>query len=187
MVDANGNASSSGSGFLPSVVCPGPMNMNQTYSNFCEPSNYARLESLTESVPVAIFTQGFYKYRFLKASVCEVVPLLTTVRANYSNDQISSEVISSTPFQPENVALLSFIAGVARFQSINSQGLLSSTIGDTLYSIYSSTTVGSINDNLNDTQVYSELVSFTSYNLDSPLIDFLRRITGAVLLSFPLR
>ncbi|KAG2033031.1 hypothetical protein BDR03DRAFT_1002271 [Suillus americanus] len=142
MVDANGNTSSSGSGFLPSVVCQEPTNMNQTYTNF------------------TIFTQGFYKYGFLKASVCEVVPLLTTVRADYSDEQISSEVTSSTPFQPENAELLSFIASVARFQSINSQGLTSSTIGDTLYSIYSSTTIGSINDNLNDTQVYLELEDY---------------------------
>ncbi|KAG1733800.1 hypothetical protein EDB19DRAFT_2041090 [Suillus lakei] len=135
MVDASGNASLSGSGFLPSVVCPGPMNMNQTYTSF------------------TILSQGFYKYKFLDASVCEVIPLLTTVRTNYSNDLISSEVNSSTPFQPENVQLLSFVAGVARFQSINSQGLMSSAIGDTLYSIYSSTTNTSIDDNLgNQTQ-----------------------------------
>ncbi|KAG1808043.1 uncharacterized protein BJ212DRAFT_718141 [Suillus subaureus] len=142
MVDANGNASSSGSGFLPSVVCPEPMNVNQTYTNF------------------TIFTQGFYKYWFLKASVCDVVPLLTTVRADYSNEEISSQIISSTPFQPENGELLSFIASVARFQSINSQGLTSSTIGDTLYSVYSSTTTGSINNNLNDTLVYLELEDY---------------------------
>ncbi|KAG1808042.1 uncharacterized protein BJ212DRAFT_718360 [Suillus subaureus] len=142
MVDANGNTNSSGSGFLPSVVCQGPMNVNQTYTNF------------------TILTQGFYKYGFLKASVCDVVPLLTTVRADYSNEQISSEVISYTPVQLENVELLSFIAGVARFQSINSQGLTSSTIGDTLYSVYSSTTIGYINNNLNDTQVYLELEDY---------------------------
>jgi hypothetical protein len=176
MVDANGNMSSSGSGFLPSIVCQGPMNMNQTYTNFSEPLRYARLEALTESVPVAIFTQGFYKYEFLKASVCEVVPLLTTVRADYSNEQISSEVTSSTPFRPENAELLSFIASVARFQSINSQGLTSSTIGDTLYSIYSSTTIGYINDNLNDTQVYLELVSFMLRNIDPPLMTLLGRL-----------
>jgi hypothetical protein len=131
---------------------------------------------LTEYVPVAILTQGFYKYEFLKASICDVVPLLTTVRADYSNEQISSEVTSSTPFRPENAELLSFIASVAKFQSINSQGLTSSTIGDTLYSIYSSTTIGSINNNLNDTQVYIELVSFMSYNLDPPLMTFLGRL-----------
>ncbi|KAG2354208.1 hypothetical protein BDR07DRAFT_628561 [Suillus spraguei] len=154
MVDANGNASSSGTGFLPSIVCPG-QNMDQTYANF------------------TIFTQGFYKYGFLKASLCEVIPLLTTVRTNYSNEQISSEIISSTPFQPENVELLTFIAGVARFQSINSQGLTSSTIGDTLYSIYSSTTTGSVNNNLNDTDVYLELVSCMTYNLNPLLMTFL--------------
>ncbi|KAG2065869.1 hypothetical protein BDR04DRAFT_1160970 [Suillus decipiens] len=142
MVDANGNTSSSGSGFLPSVVCLGPTDVNQSYENF------------------SIFTQGFFKYGFLTASVCDVVPLLTRVIADYSNEQISSVVTSSTPFGPENVELLSFIAAVARFQSINSQGLTSSTIGDTLYSIYSSTTTGYVNNNLNNTQVYSELEDY---------------------------
>ncbi|KAG2052530.1 hypothetical protein BDR06DRAFT_957529 [Suillus hirtellus] len=142
MVDANGSGNLSGNGFLPSVVCLGPTNTNQNYSSF------------------TIFTQGFYKYDFLKASMCEVVPLLTRVRADYSNEQISSEVISSTPFQSENAELLLFIAGVARYQSINSQGLTSSTIGDTLYSIYSSTTTKYVNNNLNDTQVYLELEDY---------------------------
>ncbi|KAG2105532.1 uncharacterized protein F5147DRAFT_805769 [Suillus discolor] len=142
MVDANGNGNLSGNGFLPSVVCLGPTYMNQNYTSF------------------TIFTQGFYKYDFLKASVCEVVPLLTRVRADYSNEQISSEVISSTPFQSENAELLLFIAGVARYQSINSQGLTSSTIGDTLYSTYSSTTTEYVNNNLNDTQVYLELEDY---------------------------
>jgi len=41
MVDASGNASLSGSGFLPSVVCPGPANFNQTYTKFSEPLKYA--------------------------------------------------------------------------------------------------------------------------------------------------
>ncbi|KAG1854126.1 hypothetical protein C8R48DRAFT_776917 [Suillus tomentosus] len=142
-VDASGNASLLGSGFLPSVVCPGPMNLNQTYTSF------------------TILSQGFYKYKFLDASVCEVVPLLTTVHAKYSNELISSEVNSSTPFRPEHVELLSFIAGVAKFQSLNSQGLTSSAIGDTLYSIYSSTTNTSINDNLgNQAQVYKELEEY---------------------------
>ncbi|KAG2740392.1 hypothetical protein P692DRAFT_201810978 [Suillus brevipes Sb2] len=143
MVDASGNENPLGSGFLPSVVCSGPMNTDQTYTNF------------------TILSQGFYKYRFLEASVCEVVPLLTTVRAKYNGNLISSEVISSRPFQPENTQLLSFVAGVARFQSTNSQGLVSSAIGDTLYSIYSSTTNTSIDDNLgNQTQVYKELEEY---------------------------
>ncbi|KAG2105528.1 uncharacterized protein F5147DRAFT_702745 [Suillus discolor] len=142
MVDANGNGNLSGNGFLPSVVCPGSTDVNQTYTSF------------------TIFTQGFYKYESLKASVCEVVPLLTRVRADYSNEQISSEVISSTPFHSENVELLSFIAGVAKYQLINSQGLTSSTIGDTLYFIYSSATTQYVNENLNDTQVYLELENY---------------------------
>ncbi|KAG1809724.1 hypothetical protein EV424DRAFT_1558042 [Suillus variegatus] len=34
MNDGSGNRSSSGSGFLPSVVCPGPRTINQTYTSF---------------------------------------------------------------------------------------------------------------------------------------------------------
>jgi hypothetical protein len=41
MVDATGNASLLASGFLPSIVCPGPMNTNQTYASFSEPLKYA--------------------------------------------------------------------------------------------------------------------------------------------------
>ncbi|KAG2112751.1 hypothetical protein BD769DRAFT_56934 [Suillus cothurnatus] len=142
-VDASGDASVSSIGFLPSVVCPGPMNMNETYTSF------------------TILSQGFYKYSFLDASVCEVIPLLTTVRANYTNDLISSEVISSTPFRPENVQLLSFIAGVAKFQSINSQTLMINTIGDTLYSVYSSRTKSCIVDHLgSQARVYKELEEY---------------------------
>ncbi|KAG1744553.1 uncharacterized protein EDB91DRAFT_189737 [Suillus paluster] len=143
MVDESGNANPSGSGFLPSVVCPGPMNMNQTYTSF------------------AILSQGFYKYQFLNATVCEVVPFLTTVLVDYSNDLISSVATSFTPFRPENSNLLSFVAGVVRFQATNSQGLMSSAIGDTLYSIYSSTTNTSIDDNLgNQKQIYTELEEY---------------------------
>lgn len=36
MNDGSGNRSSSGSGFLPSVVCPGPRTINQTYTSFCK-------------------------------------------------------------------------------------------------------------------------------------------------------
>ncbi|KAG1785262.1 uncharacterized protein HD556DRAFT_1423453 [Suillus plorans] len=143
VVNASGYADPLDSGFLPCLVCPGPLDLNQSYT------------SLT------ILTQGFYKYRFLDASVCEVVPMLTTVRADYSNGLISSEVVSSTPFRPENEQLLSFLAGAIAFKCTYSQGLLSSTIGDTLYSIYSSTTNTSINDNTgNQTQVYTELEEY---------------------------
>ncbi|KAG2127283.1 uncharacterized protein EDB93DRAFT_1109325 [Suillus bovinus] len=83
-----------------------PIDVNQTYTSF------------------TIFTQGFYKYNSLKASTCKVVPLLTTVHANYSNEQISSEVILSAPFHPENTELLLFIAGVARTYEQHNWGYL---------------------------------------------------------------
>jgi hypothetical protein len=40
VVDASGNANQLGSGFLPSIVCPGPMNTDQTHANFSEPLKY---------------------------------------------------------------------------------------------------------------------------------------------------
>jgi hypothetical protein len=127
------------------------------------------LFSLTDSVSVAILSQGFYKYKFLDPSVCEVMPLLTTVRANYSDGLISSEVISSTPFRSEHLPLLLLVAGVVQYQSVSSQALTSSAIGDALYSIYSSTTNTSIDDNLgNQTQVYQELVSLILQGLCAP-------------------
>jgi hypothetical protein len=101
-----------------------------------------------------IFTQGFDKYTFLNASVCEVIPKLTTANVNYSDNLISSVSTFSIPFQSENVQLLSFIAGVAKYQAINSQGLVSSTIGDTLYSTYSSMTNESINGTIDPMDVY---------------------------------
>lgn len=128
---------------------------------------------MTESVFVVIFTQGFDKYNFLNASVCEVIPKLTTVNVNYSNNLISSVSTSPIPFQSENVQLLSFIAGVAKYQAINSQGLVSSTIGDTLYSTYNSMTNGSINGTIDQTDVYLELVSFVLHYFSPPLIIFL--------------
>ncbi|KAG2747657.1 hypothetical protein P692DRAFT_20875478 [Suillus brevipes Sb2] len=139
MVDASGNGSSSGSGFLPSIICPGP---NQTYTSILK------------------FTLGFDKYNFLNASVCEVIPKLTTVNVNYSNNLISSVSTLPIPFQSENVPLLSFIAGVAKYQAINSQGLVNSTIGDTLYSTYSSMTNGSINGTIDQMDVYLELEEY---------------------------
>ncbi|KAG0702649.1 hypothetical protein DFH29DRAFT_492250 [Suillus ampliporus] len=143
MVDADGTSSPLGSGFLPSIVCPGPTSMNHTYASF------------------AILSQGFDKYNFLNATVCEVVPFLTTVRADYSNGLISSVVTSSTAFQPENSNLLTLVAGVLRFQSINSQKLLTSSIGDALYSIYSSTSSTPIGNSLgSQTQIYQELEDF---------------------------
>ncbi|KIK38652.1 hypothetical protein CY34DRAFT_90596 [Suillus luteus UH-Slu-Lm8-n1] len=137
IADASGNVNPTANGFLPSIVCPWPMNINQSYTS------------------LAILSQGFYKYKFLDPSVCEVMPLLTTVRANYSDGLISSEVISSAPFRSEHLPLLLLVAGVVQYQSVSSQTLTSSAIGDALYSIYSSTTNTSIDDSLgNQTQDY---------------------------------
>ncbi|KAG1841825.1 hypothetical protein F4604DRAFT_331382 [Suillus subluteus] len=168
IVDVSGNGSSSGSRFLPSVVNPGPRTINQTYASFL------------------IFTQGFDRYGFLNASMCEVILKLTTVHINYYSDLISSVPTSPTPLQSENVQLLSSIAGVAKYQTINSHGLVSSAVLDILYTIYSSMTHGSIDDTLDQTEVYLELLSFRLYCLFPPH-GFPRENAGVLLLSSPQR
>ncbi|KAG0693824.1 helicase-domain-containing protein [Suillus ampliporus] len=63
-----------------------------------------------------------------------------------------------TPAYTKNSNLLTLVAGVLRFQSINSQKLLTSSIGDALYSIYSSTSSTPNGNSLgSQTQIYQEL------------------------------
>ncbi|KAH7927040.1 hypothetical protein BV22DRAFT_1007825 [Leucogyrophana mollusca] len=130
----------SGSGFLPSVVCPGTN--SSAYQRF------------------VVVSQGFYKYSFLPPTVCEVIPLLTNVSVQYSGGLINvAQVINSREFETDNVNLLSFIAGVISWQGRNAQGLVGNSIGDSLFSIYSATANTTISVN-NTTQVYSELEDY---------------------------
>ncbi|KAH7927039.1 hypothetical protein BV22DRAFT_1127714 [Leucogyrophana mollusca] len=129
-----------GSGFLPSVVCPGTN--SSAYQRF------------------VVVSQGFYKYSFLPPTVCQVIPLLTNVSVQYSGGLINvARVVESREFETDNVNLLSFIAGVISWQGRNAQGLVGNSIGDSLFSIYSATanTTISVNDT---TQIYSELEDY---------------------------
>lgn len=41
VVNASGYADQSDSGFLPCLVCPGPLDLNQSYTSLGEPLKYA--------------------------------------------------------------------------------------------------------------------------------------------------
>ncbi|KAF9239995.1 hypothetical protein BU15DRAFT_61628 [Melanogaster broomeanus] len=86
-------------------------------------------------------SSGYSRYNFLPSTVCDVSPLLTTVRVNYSSGIIeASEIIESRPFDSSNSALLLFLAGIASYEAREAQGMLTNSIGDALISIYSATT-----------------------------------------------
>jgi hypothetical protein len=94
------------------------------------------------------------RYAFVPYTICEVTPLITTTRVDYTAGGIinasDSEIISNQTFSPDNTYLPFYLAGVANYHARNSQGLMNNIIGDTLYSIYSSN---------NTDEVYKELVS----------------------------
>jgi hypothetical protein len=114
---------------------------------------------LTDHFVLVIATQGFYKYDFLPSTVCEVTPLITTTRVDYTDGGIInvSQIISNQTFSPDDTYLLFYLAGVANYHARNSQGLLNNIIGDTLYSMYSGVFSTPISNNMDE--VYKELVS----------------------------
>ncbi|KAF9239992.1 hypothetical protein BU15DRAFT_61625 [Melanogaster broomeanus] len=101
------------------------------------------------------------RYNFLPSTVCEVSPLLTTVRVNYSSEIIeASEIVESRAFNSSNSALLLFLAGIASYEAREAQGMLTNSIGDALISIYSATVnVTSPIENGTE-QVYTELENY---------------------------
>ncbi|KIK94964.1 hypothetical protein PAXRUDRAFT_827478 [Paxillus rubicundulus Ve08.2h10] len=141
--NALGQPDIQGTGFLPSVVCPGRINeTTDVYSKF------------------VIATQGFFKYDFLPPTVCTVTPLITTTRVDYTDGGIinASQIISNQTFSPDDASLLFYLAGVANYHALNAQGLMNNIIGDTLYSIYSGEFNTPISDNI--TAVYRELEDY---------------------------
>ncbi|KAF9237754.1 hypothetical protein BU15DRAFT_48369 [Melanogaster broomeanus] len=133
-----------GSGFLPAVVCPGQRNAtNQSFQKF------------------VIATQGYYKYSFLPSTVCEVTPFLTTVLVSYSSEIVeASGIVENRTLDSSNSELLLFLAGVANYEARQAQGTTTNSIGDALFSIYSST-ADVASPILNGTQqVYAELENY---------------------------
>ncbi|KAF9235414.1 hypothetical protein BU15DRAFT_64861 [Melanogaster broomeanus] len=151
----------SGTGFLPTVVCPGHINGSDIYSRFGQSFRIftPRMSLTVHRVPV-IATQGFDKYDFLPSTVCEVTPLITTTRVSYVDGGTinPSQIISNQSFSPNDTELLFYLASVANYYARNSQGLANNIIGDTLYSVYSgryTTPIGS-----NTSQIYRELEDY---------------------------
>ncbi|KAF8841341.1 hypothetical protein BDN67DRAFT_967390 [Paxillus ammoniavirescens] len=140
--NASGQPDVSGTGFLPTIVCPGHVNASDVYSRF------------------VIATQGFYKYDFVPYTVCEVTPLITTTRVDYTAGGIinASEIISNQTFSSSDTYLLFYLAGVANYHARNSQGLMNNIIGDTLYSVYSGEFNTTISNNTNE--VFRELENY---------------------------
>ncbi|KIJ12338.1 hypothetical protein PAXINDRAFT_14816 [Paxillus involutus ATCC 200175] len=140
--NASGQPDPAATGFLPTVVCPGHRNASDVYSSF------------------VIATQGFYKYDFLPSTICEVTPLVTTTRVDYTDGGIinASQIISTQSFSPNDTYFLFYLAGVTNYHARNSQGLMNNIIGDTLYSTYSAAYMTPISDNT--TAVYRELEDY---------------------------
>ncbi|KAF9237548.1 hypothetical protein BU15DRAFT_63105 [Melanogaster broomeanus] len=139
-----------GSGFLPSVACPGQRNeTSQSFQKF------------------VIATQGYYKYSFLPSTVCEVTPLLTTVRVKYSSGIIEAfGIVESRPFDSSNSELLLFLAGIANYVGRQAQGTQANSIGDALFSIYSATADLSIpiDDGTQQEDYWRGVVEFSATN-----------------------
>ncbi|KAH7926474.1 hypothetical protein BV22DRAFT_353132 [Leucogyrophana mollusca] len=118
--DANDNIDIYGSGFIPSLVCPGTKYDGPAEGTFL------------------IATQGWFKYGFLPATVCEVTPIITNVWVDYDGGIINAtEIISNKTLGADNPDVLGFITGVVNWLGYASQGLVGNTMGDSLFSIYS--------------------------------------------------
>ncbi|KAF9235411.1 hypothetical protein BU15DRAFT_64858 [Melanogaster broomeanus] len=132
--NASDQADSSGTGFLPTVLCPAHINGSDAYSKF------------------VIATQGFDKYDFLPSTVCE--------RVNYINGGIidASQILSQQSFSSNDTGLLFYLASVANYHARNAQGLANNFIGDTLYAVYSGQYGAPIGGN--ESRVYMELEDY---------------------------
>ncbi|KAF8838093.1 hypothetical protein BDN67DRAFT_972077 [Paxillus ammoniavirescens] len=119
--NASGQPDFVGTGFLSTITCPGHKDPSDARSRF------------------VIAMQGFYKYNFLPSTICEVTPLITTTRVDYTDGGIinASQIISTQTFSVDNTNLLFYLASVVDYHARNSQDLMNNIIGDTLYSIYS--------------------------------------------------
>ena len=108
---------------------------------------------------LAVVTNASWKYSFLPLTVCAINPLITTSRVLYAGGVINTTVINALPLGSSNTNLTRFLAAIVNYQSWNTQGLTTNSIGDALYSIY----VSASNDNsTNDVTelLLTELVSF---------------------------
>ncbi|KIJ18002.1 hypothetical protein PAXINDRAFT_9091 [Paxillus involutus ATCC 200175] len=122
------------------------------------PASSQLLNFTNTNITLDVTSPGMYssdRYAFVPYTICEVTPLITTTRVDYTAGGIinasDSEIISNQTFSPDNTYLPFYLAGVANYHARNSQGLMNNIIGDTLYSIYSSN---------NTDEVYKELEKY---------------------------
>jgi hypothetical protein len=151
----------SSSGLLSSLVCPYPSRQrNLPWENFSEFRALSRpfVCNASNVLVPAVVTNGSWKYGFLPLTVCTISPLVTISFANYSNGIINTTVMSSQSLGSGNTNLTQFLAAIVDYQSRNTQGLTTNTIGDALYSIYVSAS-GSTSEDLTDLLLW-EMVSF---------------------------
>ena len=105
-----------------------------------------------------VTSQGNGKYQFLRSTTCEIIPKLTTSQVTYANGALNATVLSSTPLSSHNTNLSLFLASVVQYQSMNSQGLGSNSIGDALYAIAAFTDIVSDDDATLSAGLIAELV-----------------------------
>lgn len=97
---------------------------------------------------------GRGKYSFLPATVCEVVPYLTTVDVTYNGTIVSVDDVgtSSNLTSKSNMPLSVYIASVMDYQAGSNQAPTKNTIGDFLTSYGTNATL------------YKELVTVSAYS-----------------------
>lgn len=106
-----------------------------------------------------VTTWGSGKYSFLQPTTCQIAPKLTTSLVTYASQTLNVTVVNSTALNSSNVNLALFLASIIDYQSANTQGLASNSIGDALYSIAVSTGTSTNDSGPMDPSLIGELVS----------------------------
>ena len=105
-----------------------------------------------------VISQGNGKHQFLRSTTCEIIPKLTTSQVTYANGALNATVLSPTPLSSHNANLSLFLASVVQYQTINSQGLGSNSIGDVLYAIAAFTDIVADDDITLNAGLIAEIV-----------------------------
>ncbi|KAG0694013.1 hypothetical protein DFH29DRAFT_363175 [Suillus ampliporus] len=146
--NASGQMDPVSDGFLPVVVCPNP----------ASPS--------FNSYKFNVFLTGLYKYDFLRTTVCEVVPYLTTVNVTYHGGIISVDRIATSSGLTDNLhlPLSQYIATAVNYQAQSNQRMTNNTIGNFL-TAYGRSNVSELYSELED--YWRGMVEFASTELRS--------------------
>ncbi|KIK94963.1 hypothetical protein PAXRUDRAFT_11731 [Paxillus rubicundulus Ve08.2h10] len=121
----SGQPNIEGTSFLPSVVSPATAQLNSS-----EAINRFGLSSLPR--------KG-YKYQFLLPTICEVIPLITSIRVDYTDGGIIINASQTTPsrtFAPNDTHLLFDLSTVANEHAQKSQGEFNTPISNNTEKVY---------------------------------------------------